>query len=244
MLQRAGGGGGGQPAGGGDRRGPGSQRQEPSRTDAGEDRSVVRRLGQGRTSAGGHRIFQRWQRRGLREGRRRTGDRDGPTAASSAVERTVREGAGRSKGPDAGRGDGASAEDAAGPCALRPAQTDAGAGVRHHQIRARIPSILAARPRESSRRVESRDHGLEFEADVHPRSELSNGLSRLAPKMDIRSRSNCINANPPRLRSRSIQAANSKIDVATQSQTTQPDRLLGTPYFDSPPSSAASKVGL
>src|SRR5208282_3110801 len=89
-------------------------------------------------------------------------------------------------------------------------------------------SILAARPRESSRRVESRDHGLEFEADVHPRSGLSNGLSRLAPKTDIHSRSNCINANPPRLRARSIQAANSKIDVATQSQTTQPDRLLAS----------------
>src|SRR5208282_5579877 len=88
-------------------------------------------------------------------------------------------------------------------------------------------SILAARPRESSRRVESRDHGLEFEADVHPRSGLSNGLSRLAPKTDIHSRSNCINANPPRPRARSVQAANSKIDVATQSQTTQPDRLLG-----------------
>ena len=130
------------------------------------------RLGQGRTSAGRHRLFQRWQRRGLREGWRRACHRDGPTAASSAVERTVREGAGRSKGPDAGRGDGASAEDAAGPCALRPAQTDAGAGVRHHQISARIPSILAARPRESSRRVEPRDHGLEFEADVRPQPRL------------------------------------------------------------------------
>src|SRR5208283_5434910 len=78
----------------------------------------------------------------------------------------------------------------------------------------------------SSRRVEPRDHGLEFEADVHPRSRLPNGLSRLAPKIDIRSRSNCINANPPRLRSRSIQVPNSKIDIATQSQITQSDRLL------------------
>ncbi len=54
-------------------------------------------------------------------------------------------------------------------------------------------------------------------------------MSRLAPKTDIRSRSNGINSNPPRLRSRSIQAANSKIDSATQSQTTQSDRLLGYP---------------
>ena len=45
--------------------------------------------------------------------------------------------------------------------------------------------------------------------------------------MDIRSRSNCINSNPPTLRSRSIQAANSKIDIVTQSQITQPDSLLG-----------------
>ena len=42
----------------------------------------------------------------------------------------------------------------------------------------------------------------------------------------IRSRSNCINSNPPTLRSRSIQAANSKIDIVTQSQITQSDSLL------------------
>ena len=129
-------------------------------------------LGEVEPSAGGHRLFQRGQRGRLREGRRRACHRDGPTAASSAAERAVREGAGRSEGPDAGRGDGASAEDAAGPRALRLAQTDAGAGVRHHQIRARIPSIFPARPRESSRRVEPRDHGLEFEADVRPQPRL------------------------------------------------------------------------
>ena len=133
-------------------------------------------------------------------------------------------------------------EDARRPCALRPAQTDAGAGVRHHQIRARIPSIFAARARKRARRVEPRDHGLEFEADVHPRPGLSNGLSRLAPKIDTRSRSNCINANPPRLRSRSIQAANSKIDIATQSQTTQSDRLLGS-GDDRPRRAAADRRG-
>ena len=38
---------------------------------------------------------------------------------------------------DAGRGDGASVEDGARPRALRLAQTDPGAGARHHQIRAR-----------------------------------------------------------------------------------------------------------
>ena len=97
-----------------------------------------------------------------REGWRRACHRDGPTAASSAAERAVREGAGRSKGPDAGRGDGASVEDGAGPRALRLAQTDPGAGVRRHQIRARIPSIFPARARKRARRVEPRDHGLEL----------------------------------------------------------------------------------
>ncbi len=52
-------------------------------------------------------------------------------------------------------------------------------------------------------------------------------MSRLTPKMDIRSRSNRINSNPPRLTSRTIQAANSRTEIATQSQTTQSDRLLG-----------------
>ncbi|TCS98578.1 hypothetical protein EDC64_1432, partial [Aquabacter spiritensis] len=57
---------------------------------------------------------------------------------------------------DAGRGDGASAEDAGGPQALRPAQADAGAGVRHHQIRARVPSVFDARTATGARRVEPR----------------------------------------------------------------------------------------
>src|SRR5208337_214440 len=47
-----------------------------------------------------------------------------------------------------------------------------GAGVRHHQIRARIPSVLPARARKRARRVEPRDHGLEFEADVRPQPRL------------------------------------------------------------------------
>ena len=58
------------------------------------------------------------------------------------------------------------------PGALRPAQTDAGTGVRHHQIRARIPSIFTARARKSARRVEPGDHGLEHEANVRPRPRL------------------------------------------------------------------------
>ena len=88
--------------------------KQPGRADAGQDRRFARGLGRGRNSAGGHRLFQRGQCRGLREGGNRTGDRDGPPAASSAVGRALRAGAGRAGQSDAGRGDGASSEDARG----------------------------------------------------------------------------------------------------------------------------------
>ena len=151
-------------------------------------------------------------RRMSRLARRRGSNRSSPWAVSRIIRRwpSASSGAGSAGRSNAGRGDGASAEDAGRPGALRAAQADAGAGVRDHQIGAGIPSIFAARPRERARRMEPRDHGLEHEADVRPRSGLSNGLSRLALKIDIRSRSNCINPNPPTLRSRSIQAANRK----------------------------------
>jgi hypothetical protein len=48
-----------------------------------------------------------------------------------------------------------------------------GVGVRHHQIGARIPSIFDAWTRKSARRVEPRDHGLEYEADVRPQLRLT-----------------------------------------------------------------------
>lgn len=52
------------------------------------------------------------------------------------------------------------------------AQTHPRAGVRHHQIRARIPSIPAARARQGQRRVDPRHHGMECEADVCPERRL------------------------------------------------------------------------
>ncbi len=104
--------------------------------------------------------------------KRRTGDRDGPPATSSAAERALREDAGRAGESDAGRGDGASAEDARRQSALRPAQADSGAGVRHHQIRARIPPILNARAGKGAWRVEPGDHGLECEANIRPQPRL------------------------------------------------------------------------
>ena len=58
-----------------------------------EDLGAARGLGRDRTSAGGRRLFQRRQCRSLRQGGRRACHRDGPTTASSALERTVREAA-------------------------------------------------------------------------------------------------------------------------------------------------------
>ena len=130
---------------------------------AGRDRNAARRCG----------LFQRRECRSLREGGRGAGDRDGPPAAPSASGRTLRHDAGGAGRSDGGRGDGASAEDAGRPRSLRSAQTDAGAGVRRHQIRARIPSVFDARTGKGARRVEPRDHGLEHQANVRPQPRLS-----------------------------------------------------------------------
>ena len=100
------------------------------------------------------------------------GDRDGPPAAPSASGRTLREGAGGAGKSDAGRGHGASTEDAGRPQPLCPAQTDSGAGVRRHQIRARIPPVFDARTGKGARRVAPRDHGLEHQANVRPQPRL------------------------------------------------------------------------
>src|SRR5271168_5636603 len=67
---------------------------------------------------------QRRQRRSLREGRRRTRDRDGPSAALPSAERALRAGPARAAKAHAGRGDGLSTEDAGRPGALRAAQAD------------------------------------------------------------------------------------------------------------------------
>ena len=83
------------------------------------------------------------------------------------------DGAGSAGGPNAGRGDGASAEDVGRPSALGDAQADPRAGVRDHQIGAGIPSVFAARPRRRARRMEPRHHGLEHQAAVRPRSCLT-----------------------------------------------------------------------
>ena len=104
--------------------------------------------GRGRNAACRQRLFQRGEREACATAGDRAGDRDGPGAASSRL------------WPNASRTTPAAPEDPTPveamahrlktprrPRSLRPAQADAGAGVRHHQIGARLPSVLAARPR-------------------------------------------------------------------------------------------------
>src|SRR5664280_533093 len=172
MLQCASCGGGGQPSGGCHRCCSGHERQAAARTDARQDRRLAERTGRGRNAAGRYRLFQRGECGGLRGGRDRAADRHGPTAASSTPGRTFRRYTARAGKPNAGRGHGASAENARRQEALCSAQTDPGTGVRHHQIGARIPPVLAARARQGARRVEPRDHGMEHQADVHPQRRL------------------------------------------------------------------------
>ena len=162
--------------------------------------------------------------RGLRKGGNRTGDRDGPPAAPSAFGRALRAGAGRAGRSDAGRGDGASFEDASRPGALRPAQADPRTGVRHHQIRARVPSIFTARAGKSARRVEPRDHGLEHEANVRPRPRL---LKAGRPQnIQLHRRSNKLNRNAHKARPGADRRRNAGRPVRRLAARTQSDRLL------------------
>jgi hypothetical protein len=74
--------------------------------------------------------------------------------------------------PDAARSHGAPLGDTTRQKALRPAQAHPGTGVRHHQIGSGLPTIPVARPRQSPRRVEPGDDGLQHEADLRPRYPL------------------------------------------------------------------------
>src|SRR5450830_749042 len=80
--------------------------------DARQDRRLAERTGRGRNAAGRYRLFQRGECGGLRGGRDRAADRHGPTAASSTPGRTLRRYTARAGKPNAGRGHGASAENA------------------------------------------------------------------------------------------------------------------------------------
>ena len=74
----------------------------------------------------------------------------GREAHHPAAERALRRGAAAAARTHAARGDGASPEDARRQEALRLAQADARAGVRHHQVGAGVPPVPAARPRHVS----------------------------------------------------------------------------------------------
>ena len=75
------------------------------------------------------------------------------------------------------RDDGAQAQDQGGADALRATETNGRAGVRDHQIGDGISSILAARNRSSTRRMEFGLHGVEFKA--HGGTTSKNSLKPL-----------------------------------------------------------------
>jgi hypothetical protein len=71
---------------------------------------------------------------------------------------------------DPGRGDGSPPANQSWQGPLCAAQADTGAGVRDHQIGDRLPAIFVARLGQRSGRMETRDHGLEHQETIHPRS--------------------------------------------------------------------------
>jgi hypothetical protein len=161
------------------RRGSGAQRQAISRTDAGEDRGVARGVGRGREFAGGQRLFSAANVDACQEAGVEPVIAMGRQPHHPPLAERFAAGPVAPEEPHAGRGDGPSTEGAGRPRALRLAQADARAGVRHHQVRARIPSILPAWLEEVAQRVEPGDHGVESEANVRPRPRLTaaRGLS-------------------------------------------------------------------
>src|SRR3954451_21579476 len=114
-------------------------------------------------------LLQRSQCAGLRGGRHRSADRDGTPPPPPTARRTLRPGPAAARAADTTRGDGASAANAGGQDAVRPAQAHPRTGVRHHQVGARLPAVPAARSRQGPRRVEPGHHGLQSEAAVRPR---------------------------------------------------------------------------
>ncbi len=74
---------------------------------------------------------------------------------------------------DGGRGQRPAAEDARGAKALCASQTDAGAGVRDHQIGNGVPTVFPARPRQRARRVEYRDDVMEHKETIYSEDRLN-----------------------------------------------------------------------
>ncbi len=114
--------------------------------DAGPDRRPAKGPGLGWRVAGGQRVSQRGQRESLRCGGDRAADRDGARGASPPARRAFCRAATAAAGPHAACGDEPSPANARGRAALCLTQAHARAGVRHHQVRAWLPSVPAAWP--------------------------------------------------------------------------------------------------
>ena len=96
-----------------------------------------------------------------------------PGTPSSLLEGPLRRRAAAPGEPDAAGSDDTSTGDARGPATLRPAQANAGTGVRHHQIGHGLPPVLATRPGQGHGRMEPGDPGLEHKENVHLAIRLS-----------------------------------------------------------------------
>lgn len=101
-----------------------------------------------------------------------TADRHGPAGALPATRRAPGPATAASGKSDICRGHRPPPEDTRRQKALCVAQADTRAGVRHPQIRSGLPAVLAARPRQGSRRMDPRDHGPEPQAHVRPDPSL------------------------------------------------------------------------
>ena len=172
-------------------RGPGPQRQATNRAGAGSARPPSRGAGRARDPAGGQRLLQRGQRERLRRGRDRAVDPARPGTPSSLLEGPLRRRAAAPGEPDAAGSDDTSTGDARGPATLRPAQANAGTGVRHHQIGHGLPPVLATRPGQGHGRMEPGDPGLEHKENVHLAIRLSRAAGLRTSRKGIRVCSPC-----------------------------------------------------
>ena len=158
------------------------QRQAAALPHAEQAQGLARQLGRSRNATGRQRLLQRGECHGVHRDRDRAADRHGKGDPSSVTDRTLRRGAATAGGPHAARGHGASVADPQRQKALCAPQTDTRTGVRHHQIGAGVPPVSAARDRPCSRRVEPRDHDLEYQADVRPSPRLRQSEWRSHPQ--------------------------------------------------------------
>ena len=120
--------------------------------------------------------------------------------------------------------------DARGQKALRQAQAHPRAGVRHHQIRARIPPIFAARAGKGQRRVEPRHHGLEYKADVRPRPCLTGEKRSRAPQAVSQRASNPVNTAAPEPPQHRKKSKSSKSPAPNPHRKPQSDGLLAAQH--------------